>query len=93
MGKYPSNKQIDETLTYATTHSPVDESKLSSDGRQLIQDFRDIIETSRIIVVKKNADELLQNFLVSDHFLSSMYYVLLDTEHRFAAHISLTCLP
>lgn len=62
-GKYPSNAQIDETLTYATTHSPVDESKLSSDGRQLIQDFRDIIETSRVIVQKKNADELMQNFL------------------------------
>ncbi|KAH9815942.1 hypothetical protein DFH28DRAFT_1125996 [Melampsora americana] len=62
-GKYPSNAQIDETLTYATTHSPVDESKLSSDGRQLIQDFRDIIETSRVMVQKKNADELMQNFL------------------------------
>ncbi|EGG07712.1 uncharacterized protein MELLADRAFT_48043 [Melampsora larici-populina 98AG31] len=62
-GKYPSNAQIDETLTYATTHSPVDESKLSSDGRQLIQDFRDIIETARVMVQKKNADELMQNFL------------------------------
>jgi hypothetical protein len=63
-GKYPSNAQVDESLTFAIKNSPIDESKLSADGKQLIQDFRDIIETFRVIVQKKNADELMQNFLV-----------------------------
>ncbi|POW21160.1 hypothetical protein PSHT_02715 [Puccinia striiformis] len=62
-GKYPSNAQVDESLTYAIKNSPIDDSKLSTDGKQLIQDFRDIIETFRVIVKKKNADELMQNFL------------------------------
>jgi hypothetical protein len=64
LGKYPSNAQVDESLTYAINNSPIDDSKLSSDGKQLVQDFRDIIETFRVIVKKKNADELMQNFLV-----------------------------
>jgi len=62
-GKYPSNAQVSESLTYAIKNSPIDESKLSSDGKQLIQDFRDIIETFSVIIMKKNADELMQNFL------------------------------
>lgn len=62
-GKYPSNAQVDESLTHAIKNSPIEESKLSADGKQLVQDFRDIIETFRVIVKKKNADELMQNFL------------------------------
>jgi hypothetical protein len=48
--RYPDNVQIDETLSYVLDkkHSPVDESKLSREGRVLIQDVRDIIETVRI---------------------------------------------
>ena len=59
----PDNKQIDETLKYVLDHSPVDTSKLSRDGQKLIQDTRDIIETARLIVLEKNADELFQNFV------------------------------
>lgn len=62
-GRTPSNAQIDSTLAYALAHSPVDVAKLSPDGQRLIVDARDIIETARLIVVKKNADELFQNFL------------------------------
>jgi hypothetical protein len=43
--KYPDNTQIDETLTYVIEHSPLDESKLSYEGRKLINDVRDILET------------------------------------------------
>lgn len=43
--KYPDNAQIDETLAYVIQHSPVDESRLSSEGRKLIHDVRDILET------------------------------------------------
>ena len=59
----PSNEQIDKFLTYVTQHSPVDTSELSPDGQRLIQDSRDIIETARLIVQQKNADELFQNFV------------------------------
>jgi hypothetical protein len=59
----PTNPQIDEFLKYALDHSLVETSKLSPDGQKLIQDTRDIIETARLIVAKKNADELFQNFV------------------------------
>jgi hypothetical protein len=60
-GRMPDNKQIDDTLKYVIDHSPVDTSKLSREGQKLIQDARDVIETARLIVAEKNADELLQN--------------------------------
>ena len=59
----PDNRQIDETLQYLLKNSPVDEEKLSPDGRKLIQDCRDIIGTARLIVKEKNADELFQSFV------------------------------
>jgi len=62
-GKLPSNKQIDETLIYLRQHSPVDIHKLSPDGQKLISDARDIIETARLMVQQKNADEIFQNFV------------------------------
>ncbi|KAN0107712.1 Protein of unknown function (DUF4449) domain containing protein [Russula decolorans] len=62
-GRYPSNDQIDSSLRYVLERSPVDQDQLSPEGRKLIQDCRDIIETARIIVQKKNSDELFQNFL------------------------------
>ncbi|ODN78898.1 hypothetical protein L202_04426 [Cryptococcus amylolentus CBS 6039] len=60
-GRMPDNKQIDRVLDYAIKTSPVDVSKLSPDGRVLVDDFRDIIETLRTIVAEKNADELFQS--------------------------------
>ena len=62
-GRLPDNAQIDHTLNYVLDNSPVDQEQLSSDGRKLIQDVRDIIETARIIVKEKNSDELFQNFI------------------------------
>ena len=41
----------------------MDQDKLSPEGRKLIQDCRDVIETTRLIVQEKNGDELFQNFL------------------------------
>ena len=61
--RMPSNEQIDRTLQYTLSHSPVPESELSSEGRKLIADARDIVETARLIVKEKNADELFQNFI------------------------------
>jgi hypothetical protein len=62
-GKLPDNVQIDKTLKYVLSHSLFDTDKLSPDGRKLIQDTKDIIETARVIVAQKNADELFQNFI------------------------------
>lgn len=56
-GKLPSNKQIDETLTYFTQHSPFDESKLSSEGRDLISEFRKVVLDANELIKVKNQDE------------------------------------
>ncbi|KAL4069133.1 hypothetical protein J3A83DRAFT_4535807 [Scleroderma citrinum] len=61
-GRMPDNRQIDEALRYVQEHSPVDTDQLSAEGKKLIQDTRDIIETARLIVREKNADELFQQF-------------------------------
>ncbi|TBU29364.1 hypothetical protein BD311DRAFT_269060 [Dichomitus squalens] len=61
--RMPSNEQIDRFLKYCLEHSPVDTNDLSPEGRRLIQDTRDIIETARLMVQQKNADELFQNFI------------------------------
>jgi Family of unknown function (DUF5923) len=47
------NKQIDETLL---RYFPVEIDKLSPDGRNLIQDARDFVETARLMVQEKNTD-------------------------------------
>jgi len=59
----PDNRQIDDTLRYVEEHSPIDTDQLSTEGKKLIQDTRDIIETARLIVREKNADELFQRFV------------------------------
>ena len=58
----PDNSQIDRTLKYVLDNSPVPTDELSPEGKRLIQDTRDIIDTARKIVKEKNADELVQNF-------------------------------
>ena len=67
LGRMPDNAQIDRALTHVINNSPVDEGKLSPEGRRLTQDVRDVIETARVMVQRKNADELFQNFMWSNH--------------------------
>jgi hypothetical protein len=59
----PTNAQIDTWLAYLLDHSPVDLGQLSGEGRKLVQDTRDVINTTRSIVRDKNADELFQQFI------------------------------
>ncbi|GAA6017008.1 hypothetical protein JCM10207_001455 [Rhodosporidiobolus poonsookiae] len=61
-GKLPDNQQCVQALDYAVDHSPIDESKLSKDGKTLVEDFREIIRVLKQVVTEKNDDELLQNF-------------------------------
>ncbi|KAF8263795.1 hypothetical protein EI94DRAFT_1772841 [Lactarius quietus] len=67
-GRYPSNQQIDAAFKYVLDHSLVDKDKLSSDGQKLVQDTRDIIETARLMVQEKNADEIFQNFMWNTNY-------------------------
>ncbi|GAA5879129.1 hypothetical protein JCM16303_001308 [Sporobolomyces ruberrimus] len=62
-GKMPNNEQCVRALDYALGHSPISENKLSKDGKDLVEDFREIIRIAKQIVVEKNDDELLQNFI------------------------------
>ena len=59
----PDNKQIDKTLLYVRSTSPVDIDKLSPEGHKLIQDARNIVETARLMVQERNTDGLFQNFV------------------------------
>ena len=59
----PDNRQIDETLRYAQAKSPVKLENLSDDGKKLVHDFRAIIDTAREMVLEKNANEEVQNFI------------------------------
>jgi len=62
-GRYPDNKQIDETLRYTIENSPVDVEKLSPEGQKLVSDVRAIIESMRQLVLSKNSNEEFQHFL------------------------------
>ncbi|OJD11993.1 hypothetical protein AJ78_07351 [Emergomyces pasteurianus Ep9510] len=64
-GKVPSNKQIDIALNSilasdALSSPPAD---LSSDGHTLIKDVRDVIENAKRLILVKNQDNLIQDFI------------------------------
>ncbi|KAL9715568.1 hypothetical protein Ac2012v2_000009 [Leucoagaricus gongylophorus] len=61
--RLPTNRQLDTCLQYLADHAPLDLHQLSPQGLKLIHDLRDIINTTRILLHDKNADELLQNFI------------------------------
>ncbi|KAJ7061465.1 hypothetical protein C8F01DRAFT_1369002 [Mycena amicta] len=61
--RMPTNAQIGDVLEYVKTHSPVDEKKLSSEGRKLVGDIRDILSTVWSIIREKNDGEILQRFV------------------------------
>ncbi|GLB36910.1 putative protein of unknown function (DUF4449) [Lyophyllum shimeji] len=63
LGKLPTNEQIDNALRYLLEHSIIESPALSNDGKTLVRDTRDIIETMRLMVRERNADELLQEFI------------------------------
>lgn len=62
-GRMPDNEQIRDALRFAEKNSPVDTSKLSDDGKILIQDIRDIIASMRKIVDTKNTNQEIQDFI------------------------------
>ncbi|KAL1739883.1 hypothetical protein HDZ31DRAFT_68488 [Schizophyllum fasciatum] len=62
-GRMPSNKQIDSALKYAINNTPFPVDKLSPEGKRLVRDSSSIIETARLLVKEKNADEIFQEFV------------------------------
>ncbi|KAK2813379.1 hypothetical protein FQN50_000694 [Emmonsiellopsis sp. PD_5] len=64
-GKVPSNKQIDialnSFLNSEALMSPSD--KLSSEGHLLVSDLRDVISNAKTLILVKNQDNLLQEFI------------------------------
>ncbi|KAL8638019.1 MAG: hypothetical protein Q9228_004787 [Teloschistes exilis] len=71
-GKVPSNKQIDVALNSAIASKPLanPSNKLSSEGRHLVADLRDVIEQAKVLLLTKNEGNLLQDFLWQTRFVS-----------------------
>ena len=61
----PQNKQIDVAMNSALQWSALKNppNKLSSEGRQLCGDLRDVIEQAKILLLSKNQGNLLQDFI------------------------------
>lgn len=59
-------------MNHVLNNSPIETTKLSKDGRELIEDFQDIIRTAKQIVEEKNEDELLQNFLYDSRHVDTV---------------------
>ncbi|KAJ6451660.1 hypothetical protein C8R47DRAFT_300002 [Mycena vitilis] len=61
--RLPSNAQVAATIEYINTHPPIDESRLSAEGRKLIGDIKAIMGTFSEVVQEKNKGDLLQRFV------------------------------
>ncbi|KJR89898.1 uncharacterized protein SPSK_05930 [Sporothrix schenckii 1099-18] len=75
-GKMPSNEQIDATLNSFIASKALSNpsNKLSSEGRALVADFRDVVNQAKLLLLTKNDGNLLQDFIwkTSRHEYSSI---------------------
>ncbi|QSZ31015.1 hypothetical protein DSL72_000576 [Monilinia vaccinii-corymbosi] len=64
-GKVPSNEQIDIALnSFLASHALSNPSeKLSQEGQTLVQEFRSLVEQAQHLLLAKNSDEILQDFI------------------------------
>ncbi|EPE04283.1 hypothetical protein F503_01287 [Ophiostoma piceae UAMH 11346] len=64
-GKMPANDQIDATLNSFIASKALSNpsSKLSSEGRALVGDVREVVEQAKQLVLSKNEGNLLQEFI------------------------------
>lgn len=64
-GKLPSNRQIDVALTSFLNHSQLrnPNRNLSSEGRVILEDFRNVVDEARRLVLIKNHDQAIQEFI------------------------------
>lgn len=65
IGKVPSNDQIDVALNsfLASRALASPSKKLSSEGRELVEDFKDVVNQSKKLLLSKNEGNLLQDFI------------------------------
>lgn len=72
-GKVPSNKQIDIAMNSALNSKALSSPspKLSSEGRELVADLKKVIEEAKILLLSKNEDNLLQDFIWQTQNLGS----------------------
>ncbi|CEO60108.1 hypothetical protein PMG11_04749 [Penicillium brasilianum] len=63
--KLPSNKQCDVALNSALSSKALSSpsNELSSEGKVLIKDLRNVIEQAKLLLLTKNEGELLQDFI------------------------------
>lgn len=66
------NKQVDVALNSALASRPLanPSSKLSSEGRHLVADLREVIEQAKFLLLTKNEGNLLQDFIWQTQNLS-----------------------
>lgn len=64
-GRLPSNKQIDVALNSFINSEQLKSpnSSLSAEGKGLLQDFRDVVEQAKLLLLTKNHDQILQEFI------------------------------
>jgi hypothetical protein len=65
LGKLPSNKQCDVALNSAIRSKALSSppNQLSDEGKQLVKDVRDVIDQAKKLVLSKNQDQTLQEFI------------------------------
>lgn len=72
-GKVPSNTQIDIAMNSALNSKALSSPspKLSSEGRELVADLKKVVEEAKILLLSKNEDNLLQDFIWQTQHLGS----------------------
>ena len=66
------NRQIDIALNSFLASKPLTSpsNRLSSDGKQLVADFRDVVEKAKLLLLTKNEGNVLQDFIWQSQQLS-----------------------
>ncbi|RPB15986.1 hypothetical protein P167DRAFT_482247 [Morchella conica CCBAS932] len=66
-GKLPSNSQIDAALSSFTSHPKLrnPNPKLSDEGKVILNDFRTVVEEAKRLLLVKNHDQAIQEFIYS----------------------------
>jgi len=64
-GKLPTNQQIDVALNSFLNNRQLKSpnGKLSTEGKSLVEDFRNVVEQAKLLLLTKNHDQALQEFI------------------------------
>jgi transcriptional regulatory protein LevR len=72
-GKMPHNAQLEEMLNKMIENQVIQsrENKISEDGKILLNDFRELLQTVKKALNVKNKDELFQSMVYHLHCMES----------------------